>query len=457
MEQRRRELQEERELETLRRLQGKSSRSEQYVIPSPSPFPILCCVLTSFLTQNRPNALDWMYKTPVELKDDRVQDDYLLGKRMPEQKSDNVITQVQQAPGALFVKTTPIATSVADMKAKLRDDPLMLIKAREAEHLRNMSATQAQLHRIREEELEDDHRRHRERSRDSSKHKHKHKDKHRHHKHGGDSSDEHEDGEERRRHKKRHREEQEETSHVKRPKYEDGQHRRDESQREERPVTERNAEDGSTSRDEKRREERVSDGRVSEHGGAHAYHEWSRHAYESHEPYERRGHVRDGGGHAEYRRESDGRHPSRYEERGRPSPYDDRRGSGRAYDHPSSYSHSGGPNGSSSTSSYRQQDHHQHRRGMPEMTDEERDRMLSQMQQGAKQLQETRSTQIQGRRAEDEREKAEYLRRGQSSSSSSEIGAQMPSFVVDMNKEALRSNSMEDVVSRSRFYLQRGD
>jgi hypothetical protein len=457
-EQRRRELQEEREMDTLRKLQGKSGSSEGS------------------------SALDWMYKTPMDVRDDKLQEEYLLGKQMPEKRTETVIEKVGQASGSLFVKSTPAPGAAADLKAKLREDPLMLIKQREAQHIRSMSATQAHLHRIREQDIEADHHRRREKEerKDASKEKqkHKHKHKHRSHRHEDGSNDE----EERRKHKKRRREEEESTNgdSAKKPKLEEpkSSHSAPKNRHESTPHDQRSRSPPHGQREKDQIQGRS--GPPNELSEVPSSHEHSKrsfsgngrdqpssfHGYESHR--RREDYDRSSSSHAPYPRSSEYDDRRRYDqdEFGRRR-RDDRAESVSGY----AESHSRRPEHQDRDHAYQRPDYDSKRYGghseryddrrsrenrsgaVPGMTEEERIRMLEQMQGRAQVLHHARSTLIEDSKAEESREQAMHRAAAQETQARGE----MPTFVTKMNEEVIKSTSVEDRVTRGRFYMQKGD
>lgn len=422
-----------------------------------------------------------MYQTPADIRDDKLQDDYLLGKRMPEQKIETAIDKLQQAPGATFVAPDKPQTSINDLKARLREDPLMLIKQREADHIRSMSATQAHLHRLREQDIDDDHRRrqHRDEKKESSKDKHKHKRKDKHRK-SRDDKDQSDSDQEKRRHKKRKRDhdgENTETSQIddssKRPKLEeaqdtskntnssDSQHERDPDRPKAPPSplrehhSHRDRYDPQVPQDGRRAHEHDNGRRGESYGSRYATGSYRGEGREdnyrrNNDDYRSRSYD---GRRDDRRYETDRRRYDDHDEYGRTrreEPRDYARPPADAYDRRDSYH---APRESYASSSRRDDGYRDNRRPrerLPELSDAERQQMLDQMQRNAKMLQQARSNLIDDSRAEDAREQESHRQVAQKAQ---ESGQEMPSFVTKMNEDAIKSTSVEERVARSRYYL----
>lgn len=369
-----------------------------------------------------------MYQTPLEAQqDERAQDDYLLGKKAPELKSDNALKQMQEAPGSLFAKPAAPPASANDLKAKLRDDPLMLIKQREVEHLRGLSATQAHMHRLREQALEEEHARssHKDRKEDS-----KHKDKHKHKRHKSHHRHSDSDDEERRADKKRRREERErrhaeEEPERKKPKLEDDSTDRIHRSEDRHPHDSHASRSDSIQAQERREHRERSPPRHSRDyddryaSASHQSASSSSHPQDR-DRYDRRGH--------DYspRRE---RYPPQNRSDYFGSSRDDR---SRSYDRP-------------------YQSNRSNRNAMPEPSQAERARMLEEMQRGARELDTARSALVVESRAEDEREQRTH----KEAATKAQADNLQVGFIADIHQEALRATSLEDRVARSRYYLQK--
>lgn len=463
-----------------------------------------------------------------------------MGAAQPAAPSQSSIIKTVEAGGSLLATDKPAG---GDMRSKMREDPLMLIKQREAQHFKSLSANQVQMHRQREEDLEREYREalgggkgEKEKSRDKHKHKRDHKDKR--HKHGDKYSDDEERA--KRKEKKRKREAQEgeegavesrgaaglpssssataaslslhDSPHTpKSPKTIENTHpggvggskqsalvdsdeekRRMERQRDAmmdegryRPQTSQLATTGDAKKDssiESRLHVPSSSSssdellpRSSDTRFESGYREEDKRSY------------RDGVSRYDSR---DSRNDSRYDSRPDPRRSDarsDRHDYGqRSYDESSRHGTTGGGRehrdfrGETSSSSaladggrrrddrdfYDRPSYDTQRRGGNggsgrggrgggafDLSEEERNNAIRQMQQGAQQLSQARTALINDTRDARVREEEDHRRKATETSKDD----LQPSFLSSMHHDALKSSSVEDRVSRSRFYLSKDE
>lgn len=449
-----------------------------------------------------------------------------MGATAPTVTTQSTIQKVADAGGSLLAAEKPVG---GDMRAKMREDPLMLIRQREAQHGRGLTAAQAQMQRLREEELE---REYRESlggptSAEKEKERRRHKHKEKRHAEGGASSDE-EYRAKRRERKKRKREEEEKRANEngpnsnglpttsitsKSPKNHDGDlpgaSDRGEAGRlvEKRAGEERigetsipstaapsagklvaPADTGLNASEEPR--EGASD-RTNDLGAAGERDEVDsrkrpsmdrsepdgpgRYREERNYDGDRRGDGDRGARNADYLKQDNFDHHrserDRYSERdrhsdrsrdrddfGRRSYEEDRHPRGdRSFDDRSRDRRPNGPSNDAyrPNQDYRRPNQTSQRpggRGL-DLTEEERDKALLQMQRGAQQLSQARTNLIDDTRQERSREEADHRRKATEDSK----GEMQPSFLSSMNQDALKHTSLEDRVARSRFYLSKDE
>ena len=491
-----------------------------------------------------------MYKTPVNSAlDEKTDDKVLMGASTPTVQAQSSIQKVSDAGGSLLATDRAVG---GDLRSKMREDPLMVIKQREAQHMRSLTAEQLQMHRMREEALELEYR-------ESLKREEKSSHRHRHHKRDSKENrrrdaNESEDVEERRRRKeKKKRKREEEKESRRRTEHEDVEglkvsreglkvsgegekvrsHRdgeasgnRDEDDRRSRAgFGERNADfderhdmsSGSRRAGEERRsEERLSfddddlerAGRPSSSSSSSSSSTKQFKRSENDLPGDGRSVDRYGADRRrrdaftdDHRRRYDGGHDDDVDEdeggddghvERRRKGYDDDRHDGDRRHHHSSSFHSSSH--SSSSHSYRHgplhssfdrhghrdtrhsfgdsrgdrqpydrhpydrhtssSSHHQrHHRSQLELSDAERNAALAQMQRGAQQLHHARSTLVDNTRDARAREEAEHRNAAADKSRDDSL----PSFLSSMHHDAIKTNSIEDIVSRSRFYLSKDE
>lgn len=129
MEELRRELAEERELDQLRKVQEKSSGS------------------------SRKERVDFLYQQPMGLAEVSAEE-YLEGKRYTERGEDNEVKKIRDEPGALFLSNTGVATAdiiMQDKRHKVREDPMFTIRKEEQRAKEKVKDNPLQMKRIREE------------------------------------------------------------------------------------------------------------------------------------------------------------------------------------------------------------------------------------------------------------------------------------------------------------------
>lgn len=91
--------------------------------------------LLTILAQIRSSALDWMYKGPSEANaNERAREAVMLGAAPVAAPVVDPLQKAKEAGGALLAAPSASADRERDIKAKLREDPLVLIKRREQEH-----------------------------------------------------------------------------------------------------------------------------------------------------------------------------------------------------------------------------------------------------------------------------------------------------------------------------------
>eukprot|EP00301_Raphidiophrys_heterophryoidea_P002178 c11020_g1_i1.p1 GENE.c11020_g1_i1~~c11020_g1_i1.p1 ORF type:complete len:498 (-),score=152.12 c11020_g1_i1:105-1520(-) len=138
----------------------------------------------------RKDRLDWMYEGGVK---SATAEDFLLGKPV-EEKDSNELKKLEQVPGSLMLKESSSSLpSSKDQLAKMKDDPLVMIKHKEMEMkkqlLKNPLNKARILHQLEEEMKQDKHNQHKSKHHKHKDHKdhkdknhkdkdHKHKDKH---------------------------------------------------------------------------------------------------------------------------------------------------------------------------------------------------------------------------------------------------------------------------------------
>jgi len=105
LEQLQKELQEERQIEELRRLQTESG----------------------LITHNG-DRLDWMYSGPLA-HNTTSSEEYLQGKELRQDKEEEDINKLRGEPGSLFLSSS--VNPELEEANRLRDDPLMHIKTEE--------------------------------------------------------------------------------------------------------------------------------------------------------------------------------------------------------------------------------------------------------------------------------------------------------------------------------------
>lgn len=475
-----------------------------------------------------------MYKTPVSNGvDDKASTQVLMGAAQPAAPSQSAITKTLDAGGSLLATDKPVG---GDMRSKMREDPLMLIKQREAQHLKSLSANQVQMHRMREEELEREYREALGGGKESSRDKHKHKRDHKDKKHRDKHSDDEE--RERRKEKKRKRELEGERGTERRSDVSSSvapassttaskaiDSTIDPPRTTKSPKTLENTHPGGAgttfvdSDEEKRKMERQRDAMMDE--GRHRpqpSHSASIAETKKQDSFESKLHVPSSSSSSDdlLLPSSDTRTESRYREEDRRSYRDDRgrydardsrndsydsradsRPDARRSDNRSDRHDYGQRTYDESSRHGATRDGKEHRdyegrrrddrdfydrpsydsqrrsggnregggnrggnygggrggRGAFDLSEEERNNAIRQMQQGAQQLSDARTSLINDTRDARVREEEDHRRKATETSR----GEMQPSFLSSMHHDALKSSSVEDRVSRSKFYLSKDE
>ncbi|KAI8382434.1 Pre-mRNA splicing factor-domain-containing protein [Blakeslea trispora] len=152
LDQLKKELAEERQLQDLQRMQEEAG------------------------TKKRSNKLDWMYASPnanLNGTANNTMEDYLLGKK----NVDDLLRakqkeQVQAATAAeenRFTLSNANANSERDIQSKIREDPLLMIKKREQMALKAIVENPLKLKELKKKEKKD-----KKKKSSSSEHKHRH-------------------------------------------------------------------------------------------------------------------------------------------------------------------------------------------------------------------------------------------------------------------------------------------
>jgi len=88
------------------------------------------------------DRVEWMY----QIKAGPSAEEYLTGKKLIDEE-ENDIEKFKKAPGSLFLQTT---NPLQDQEAKVRDDPLLAIKAQEQKALKKILDNPVQMKKIKE-------------------------------------------------------------------------------------------------------------------------------------------------------------------------------------------------------------------------------------------------------------------------------------------------------------------
>eukprot|EP00164_Ancoracysta_twista_P007212 GFYU01010208.1.p2 GENE.GFYU01010208.1~~GFYU01010208.1.p2 ORF type:complete len:282 (+),score=101.16 GFYU01010208.1:104-949(+) len=105
------QLAEEREIEELRRMRMESGE----------------------VVKKRKERLDWMYEVP---KTEADKDEFLLGKAVAPSTEENDLAKASEAVGGNFMNKS--VDSMRDNEAKIRDDPMLAIKRKQQERLKEL-------------------------------------------------------------------------------------------------------------------------------------------------------------------------------------------------------------------------------------------------------------------------------------------------------------------------------